>query len=408
LRPRHFSDPGSQDYWLRIRRWEQSAEKVYAAFPDDPEAAAFYALAHLATTPQDVVSRAHADRAAEILLQVYERNPDHPGAMHYLVHANDVPGREHELLEITNKYESIAPHNPHALHMPTHIYTRLGDWPAVIRGNVLAAEAALITPAGDHGELSGTSSARDRVPGVRVPATGRDHEAATQLKRLHDTPRLEPTFKTAFHLRRRERATCWSVARGTRPSARATRPAALDWDRFAWAEAVTWFARVSARRTLGKLTRRGRRAASRATRESTRAAGEELLRATSACCGSRRAGSRRRRGSGTLGSSMREAADLETSTPKHPVTPAPTLPAYELLGDLLMEQKRPAEALDAYRRSLESNPRRYNSLLGAARADARADDAPQTGAYYKQLLEVASADATRRRSPRRDFLRQPE
>jgi cytochrome c-type biogenesis protein CcmH/NrfG len=91
------------------------------------------------------------------------------------------------------------------------------------------------------------------------------------------------------------------------------------------------------------------------------------------------------------------------------VTPAPTLPAYELLGDLLMEQKRPAEALDAYRRSLESNPRRYNSLLGAARAARALDDAPQTGAYYKQLLEVASADATRPSlTEARNFLRQPE
>ena len=112
------------------------------AFPEDPEAAAFYALAHLATTPSNVISRKHADRAAAILLRVYERNPEHPGAMHYLVHANDVPGRERELLEITRKYEAAAPDNPHALHMPTHIYTRLGDWDAVIRGNLRAAEAA--------------------------------------------------------------------------------------------------------------------------------------------------------------------------------------------------------------------------------------------------------------------------
>ena len=148
-----FLEPASSDYWLRIRRWEQASEKVYAAFPDDPEAAAFYALAHLAVAPSDATARAYSDRAAEILLRVYERNPDHPGAMHYLVHANDVPGRERESLEITRKYESAAPRNPHALHMPTHIYTRLGDWDGVIRGNLLAAEAALEYPAGDHGEF---------------------------------------------------------------------------------------------------------------------------------------------------------------------------------------------------------------------------------------------------------------
>jgi len=88
-----FLEPASSDYWLRIRRWEQAMEKVYSSFPDDPEAASFYALALLATTPSDSSPRAHADQAAQILLGVYEKNPDHPGAMHYLVHANDVPGR---------------------------------------------------------------------------------------------------------------------------------------------------------------------------------------------------------------------------------------------------------------------------------------------------------------------------
>src|SRR5260370_2049640 len=145
-----FLEPASPDYWLRIRRWEQAMEKVYNAFPDYPEAGAFYALAHLATAPADKISTAHSDRAAEILLRIYKQHPDHPGAMHYLVHANDVPGRERESLEITRKYEAVAPDNPHALHMPTHIYTRLGDWNGVIRGNLRAADAALQYPAGAH------------------------------------------------------------------------------------------------------------------------------------------------------------------------------------------------------------------------------------------------------------------
>jgi len=118
-----------------------------------PKRPSFYALAHLATTPSNADSRPHADRAAEILIGVYRRHPDHPGAMHYLVHADDVPGRERDSLEITRKYEAVAPRNPHALHMPTHIYTRLGDWNGVIRGNLLAADAALEHPAGDRGEF---------------------------------------------------------------------------------------------------------------------------------------------------------------------------------------------------------------------------------------------------------------
>jgi hypothetical protein len=196
-----FLDPASSDYWLRIRRWEQASEKLYTAFPDDPEAAVFYALAHLATAPANAISRDNADRAAAILLRVYERNPDHPGAMHYLVHANDVPGRERESLEITRKYEAVAPDNPHALHMPTHIYTRLGDWDAVIRGNLRAAEAALAHPAGDRRQFVWDEFAHAIEYLVYAHLQkGEDEDAGAQIKRLHATADLEPTFKTAFHL----------------------------------------------------------------------------------------------------------------------------------------------------------------------------------------------------------------
>ena len=148
-----YLEPASPDYWLRIRRWAQATATLYAAFPDDPEVDVFQALALLATAPADQSSTANADRAAAILLRVYQRNPDHPGAMHYLVHANDAPGREHDSLDITRKYEDVAPDNPHALHMPTHIFTRLGDWNSVIAGNLRAAEAALRYPAGDQGRI---------------------------------------------------------------------------------------------------------------------------------------------------------------------------------------------------------------------------------------------------------------
>jgi hypothetical protein len=190
-----FLEPASSDYWLRIRRWEQASEMVYASFPGDPETGAFYALALLATAPSDTISRAHSDQAAEILLRLYERNPDHPGAMHYLVHANDVPGRERESLEITIKYEAVAPRNPHALHMPTHIYTRLGDWNGVIRGNLPAAESALEHPAGEHGEL-----VWDEFPHAieylvyAYLQEGADEKAAAELKRLRTTAPLIPGF----------------------------------------------------------------------------------------------------------------------------------------------------------------------------------------------------------------------
>ncbi|HEY6641424.1 hypothetical protein [Povalibacter sp.] len=389
-----FLDPAATDYWVRIRRWEQAQQKAYEALPQDPEAAVFYALAHLATTPSDVVDRSHADRAAAILLKVYESNPDHPGAMHYLVHANDVPGRERELLEITRKYERIAPNNPHALHMPTHIYTRLGDWDRVISGNLRAADAALAHPAGDQGQY-----VWDEFPHTleylvyAYLQKGDDQAAAAQLQRLRATERLEPTFKTAFHLASTQsryvlERQAWDEAARLVPR----QPATLDWDRFAWPEATVQFARGLGAVHIGEAAIARQAVERLQVLESVAAKGGEDLFARSIRIlrlelSAWLAWSQdEQEASVTL---MRQAVELEQSTPKHSVTPGPTLPAGEQLGDLLQAQKRPAEALAAYQRSLEAYPARFNSLLGAARA-AEASGATQlSNDFHGRLLQVA-------------------
>ena len=390
-----FVDPTSTDYWLRIQRWEQAMEKVYKAFPGDPEASAFYALALLATAPPDKISREHSDRAAEILLRIYQQNPDHPGAMHYLVHANDVPGRERESLEITRKYEAIAPDNPHALHMPTHIYTRLGDWNGSIRGNLRAADAALKYPAGEHGEF-----VWDEFPHAieyliyAYLQTGADDEAAAQLKRLRRTEHLEPTFKVAFHLASTQaryalERRAWNEAVSIVPR----EPANLDWDHFTWPEAISRFARGLGAAHLDKIDE-AKTEAKRLEQleQTTRKAKEELFARNIQVLGLElSAWIAHVQGQEQSGVAlMKQAADLETSTPKAAVTPGPTLPAPELLGDLLMEQKQPKEALVAYKRSMELYPRRFNSLLGAARAANALNDESAARNFYKQLLDVAA------------------
>lgn len=389
-----FREPASPDYWARIRRWEQAMEKVHTAFPQDADAVAFYALAHLATAPSDKISRTHADRAARLLLDVYKRNPNHPGARHYLVHANDVRGREQEDFEVICGYETIAPRNPHALHMPTHIYTRLGDWDRVIRGNLLAAEAALEHPVGNRGQ-----SVWDEFPHAieyliyAYLQKGADEQAAAQLKRLQGTGRLEPTFKTAFHLASTQaryalERHAWAEAMSLAPR----EPPTLDWDRFMWPEAVTWFARGLGAAHEGKVDE-GRRAGTRLQELEDVAAkiGEELfarnIRLLRLEVQAWLAHAEQDRESSVA--LMREAAGLEVSTPKPPVTPAPTLPAHELLGDLLLDQKRPAEAFAAYKRSLELYPRRFNSLLGAARAARATGNDASAKIFYRELLEVA-------------------
>lgn len=391
-----YLEPQSTDYWLRIRRWEAASEAAYRAFPGDPEIAAFYALAHLATTPSNSISRKNADEAAAILLKVYQHKPGHPGAMHYLVHANDVPGRERELLDITRKYEAAAPNNPHALHMPTHIYTRLGEWDSVVRGNLRAADAALQFPAGDKGEL-----VWDEFPHAieylvyAYLQKGADADALTQLQRLHGTQKLQPSFKTAFHLastqaryalERRD----WQQAAALVPG----EPKVVDWGRFTWPEAIMQFAHGLGSARVGKLDAASASAARLATlEEATRKSGEELfarniqvlrleLRAWIAQANGDGAGAMAR---------MTEAAEVEAATPKHAVTPGPTLPAHEQLGDLLMDQKQAASALVAYRQSLQAYPKRFNSLLGAARAAHASADKSQARAFYRELIDVAGA-----------------
>jgi tetratricopeptide (TPR) repeat protein len=395
-----YLEPESPDYWLRIRRWEHASEIAYDSLPNDDEAAVFYALALLATAPSDSMSRAHADSAAEILLRVYDRNPNHPGAMHYLVHANDVPGRERESLDITHKYEAAAPGNAHALHMPTHIYTRLGDWNGVIRGNLRAADAAFASPGGEHDELIS-----DEFPHAieylvyAYLQEGADDDAAAQIRRLRSTANIEPTFKLAFHLASTQARFAlerhqWGEAAKVVPR----EPASVDWDRFAWAEAVSQFARGLGAAHQGDVTVARVAGARLGVLEAATYKGGEaqfarnirVLRLELNAWQAHMAGHR-----DSSVALMQEAADLEASTPKHAVTPGPTLPAQELMGDLLMEQQHPAEALASYQHSMALYPRRFNGLLGAARAAHAMGDSSLARGYYKELLEVA-AGGTRR------------
>ena len=395
-----YLDPESNDYWLRIRRWEQAMEKVYNAFPDDSEAAAFYALSHLAVTPADKITRVNADRAAAILLRVYRKNPDHPGAMHYLVHANDVPGRERQLLEITRKYDSIAPNNPHALHMPTHIYVRVGDWQNVIRGNLRAAKAALQYPAGEKKEFIWDEFCHAMEYLIYgYLQMGNYAAAGAELRRLQSTQRLEPSFKTAFHLMSTQarfilERRAWKEGM----QIKLREPADLDWARYPWAEAIGRFARGLSAAHLGQIEAAKAESLRLDDLETaTKKTGEDLfarnirvlrleldswiahvegekaegssevstIRATGQDQSLIRPPSTLQAQSVAL---MRQAAELEATTPKHAVTPGPTLPAEELLGDLLMEQKDFRGALAAYQRSLALYPQRLNSLKGAARA----------------------------------------
>ena len=144
-----FRDPESAEWWTRIQRWSEAMSRAYEARPDDIETGALYALSQLAAGQVAPDRMTYHSRAAEVLLSVYERVPTHPGAIHYTIHANDVGTRAGRSLDVVRSYGEIAPAVPHALHMPTHIFVRLGEWPDVIEWNRKSSAAALRFPAAD-------------------------------------------------------------------------------------------------------------------------------------------------------------------------------------------------------------------------------------------------------------------
>jgi tetratricopeptide (TPR) repeat protein len=276
-------------------------------------------------------------------------------------------------MDITRRYDRVAPDNPHALHMPTHIYTRIGDWNGTIRGNLRAADAALRYPSGDRRQYVWDEFCHAIEYLVYAYLQkGDNRAAAAQLKRLRNTQRLEPSFKTAFHLMSTQaryalERHAWNEAAMLAPR----EPATLDWDRFTWPEAVIRFARGLGAAHVSRLDQAKAESERLNQLETATVKMKEELFARNIRMLRLELNAWIAHLQGQEESSIaliREAADLEESTPKAPVTPGPTLPAEELLGDLLMEQHQPTKALAAYRRSLELYPKRRNSLIGAARA----------------------------------------
>jgi tetratricopeptide (TPR) repeat protein len=320
--------------------------------------------------------------------------------VHYTIHANDFAGREHESLEVVRRYGAIAPDNPHALHMPTHIFVRLGAWEDVIDWNRRAARAALAQRVGPNGEY-----VWDEYPHAAEYLVyahlqrGDDDAAGETIRSVAAAADLEPGFKTAFHLA----APPVRYALERRDWAQAARmpvrsPSWVAWDRFPWPEALTVFARglggahtgesAIVDESIERLERLRLRAAE--SGEAYFAGQIEILRLEVAAWRAQAAGK-----ADTAVRLMLEAEALERGAPKHPVTPGAILPASELLGDLYLALGDPARALEAYRRSEQLAPGRLNGLLGLARASAALGDRGAAGGFYRRLIDGAAPVARR-------------
>ena len=401
-----FYEDETADWWSRIARWAGAMKAAYEAYPVDLELAAFYALSHLAAGQNADDRQAYQARAADVLLAIYAVEPTHPGAIHYTIHANDVDGRADQTLAVVRSYDDIAPSVPHALHMPTHIYVRLGDWAGVIDWNRKSADAALTYPAG-NAVSHHYPHAMDYLVYAYLQQ-GEDTRALAAVQEALAKDKYQGTFVSAFHLaamparyavERRDWAAAASLPSATPPD--------LPWDRYPWAESQTWFAKGlgairshdlgAAARALGRME---------ALRDAAAEAGEAAF-ATYRDIDRRTLAAWRAMVAEDPDAALslaRSAVDLQATIEKHPVTPGSYLPPGEALGDLLMETGDPAEALAAYENSLALWPGRFNSLLGAARAARASGDGSSATEYYGRLLEVAPHSEREEVGEARSFL----
>ena len=392
-----WQNPESDEWWPRIERWAETMEDVYREHPDDLDVTAFYGLSLLAAGQVADDQLAYNAQAADILKDVYEEEPLHPGAIHYTIHADDATGRAQENLEVVGRYGEVAPEVPHALHMPSHIYVRLGDWPQVIEWNRRSAEAALEHPVNGYVSMHHVHGLDYKLYGFLQ--RGEDDRAREVLDEALSTEPYQENFAAAFHLaimparyaiERRD----WEEAAQLEPR----QPDYLDWDRYEWPLALSWFARGMGAVMTGDLDE-ARQAEARMAELRDRAdeAGEQAF-ATYIEVDRLILDGRIAWADGNAQEAVaftEEAAALEQTVQKHPVTPGSLLPPYEALGDLLMDLDRPAEARTAYEDGLDVWPKRYRSVLGAARAASAAGDDEAAREHYATLASVVGEDSGR-------------
>ena len=386
-----FREPETADFRTRIDRWTDGVKAAYEAYPEDHDIVAFYGLT-LLTAAQFTDDRGPLyDEAEYVLRNVFEENPEHPGAIHYSIHATDIDGRAKNALDMVEAYAEIAPGTPHALHMPSHIYVRLGNWPEVITWNQLSAEAALNHPV-NGAESHHFIHAIDYLVYAYLQR-GEDERAEAVFEEALTKERHQASFVSAFHFaaipaRLAVEQRDWERAANLQPRTHDY----LPWDASPWAEALTWYARGLGAAHTGDLDD-ARQAEQRMIelRDIAKERGDDNMVAYIEADRHVLAG-RIALEEGNTEKAIeltQKATELEGSVEKHPVTPGALQPTYEALGDLYMDLNRPDHALAAYEASDDLWPGRMNTLMGAALAAKINGNEQIARQYFARLLNSA-------------------
>ncbi|MGH7507099.1 MAG: hypothetical protein ACRELX_15700, partial [Longimicrobiales bacterium] len=373
-----YGDAEGTDYRARMQAYEAAMADVTQANPDDPEAAIFHALAMIANAPPTDLTFERQKQAAGVLNPLFARQPNHPGLAHYIIHAYDSPALAPLALDAARRYAEIAPAAPHALHMPSHIFTRLGYWDESIATNARSAQS--------EPNPSGRFHPYDYMVYAFLQQ-GRDREARTTIESSGGVVAERPGYTiTIISYNHAAMPARYALERAAWAEAALLPEPAADLSEQSYPAAITHFARAigAARNGDPAAARKGIAALETIERNVARQgdaywAGVVKAQRLAASAWTEHA-------AGDDEAAVRlaaEAADLEDTFEKHPVTPGPILPARELQADLLAELDRPAEALTAYEAVLIKEPNRARSTFGAARAAERTGDTAKARQYYE-------------------------
>lgn len=401
----YYSDWETMSRNERIQRFEQKMEVLYQKYAEDQEAAIFYALSLVATADPADKTYKNQLKAGEILESIYPNQPNHPGITHYLIHTYDNPELANLALQSARNYAKIAPASAHAQHMPSHIFTRLGLWEESIASNQQSASSALcyvesIDPEAHSGE-------EVHAMAYLVYAylqIGEEGKAKAQYDYLKTFKKIHPESGAISYP---AAAMPSRIALETRNWEEAANlefpPIEIDWENNPWQKAILHFARGLGAARSGNTKLAGDELVTLQSLRENLLDQEDAYKANQVHIQIKTVEAWLRFAEGKNEEAvilMREAADMEYNTAKHPITPGEVLPAGELLGDLLLAMNKPQEALEAYEFDLQQHPNRFNGLYGAGTAAKRMGDVKKAQEYFSLLLQLTEGSNTQRKEVR--------
>lgn len=384
-----YSDPSTKDYLAQAAAYSDAMAKLYQQYPDDLEAGAFYALSLLAAQPPGDKSHAAQKKAVAVLNPLFLKQPDHPGLAHYIIHSCDSPELAPMGLDAARRYADIASSSAHAVHMPSHIFARLGYWQEDIQANMKSVAIIERTDKSGAMYMRGHELHAMHFLLYAYLQTGQDDAAKRELDQAKQILAAAPTtgddtgmleyygfaaahFPAIYNLEMHR----WSDAAVLEPAANSS----VD------LHMITYWARTIASARMGDVeATRGNvqkfNEAEEATRKSKYAYTLEGPRTSRGEVDAWLAFAEKRNDDAIK--LMRQVADTQDQVGKGEVD----IPAREMLADMLLELNQPEAALVEYEKSMKIDPSRFNGLAGAARAAEAAHQPAKATSYYGQLLK---------------------